>query len=44
MTINPKQTISDAVQTAFGAVLGVEHEAANPVVRLSQNPSLVIIK
>ena len=38
MTTNPKQTISDAVQTAFGVVLGVEHMVANPVVRLSQNP------
>jgi len=38
MSINPKQTISEAVQLAFGSVLGDEHKNANPVVRLSQNP------
>jgi len=37
MTKDLKQTISDAVQAAFGSVLGAEYKNANPVVRLSQN-------
>ena len=39
MTNDPIQTISSAVQDAFGAVLGKEHEKSDPVVRLSQNPN-----
>ncbi|MDP7008045.1 MAG: arginine--tRNA ligase [Phycisphaerales bacterium] len=35
--MDPKQTISDAVQASFGRVLGEEYVNANPVVRLSQN-------
>ena len=37
MTLDPKLTISSAVQAAFSVVLGDGHKDSDPAVRLSQN-------